>query len=130
MRCRCAILLLAWFLPCLAARAEEPVIQPRAPVPAAVPVAGRAPGAGLPLLPVAAVFAAAGGWLLWRHRRGPGGSGARVERHLTIAETRPLGNRQHLVVADYAGSKFLLGVCPGRIDLLARLDADQPPPAT
>lgn len=65
-------------------------------------------------------LAAAGGWLLWRNRRGkPVG---REFRALAIDETRSLGNRQYLVVASYEGKKFLLGVCPGRIDMLTSLD--------
>ena len=40
---------------------------------------------------------------------------------LTIDETRSLGSRQYLVVASYQDKKFLLGVCPGRIDLLSAL---------
>ena len=50
----------------------------------------------------------------------------REARKLTVAETRSLGNRQYLVVADYEGRKFLLGVCPGRIDLLSSLDGSGP----
>lgn len=65
-------------------------------------------------------LAAAGGWMVWRNRRGtPVG---RDQRALAIDETRSLGNRQFLVVASYEGKKFLIGVCPGRIDLLSALD--------
>jgi flagellar protein FliO/FliZ len=69
---------------------------------------------------------AAGGWLLWQRARGGaagsfgGNSGSGASLH--VSETRSLGNRQFLVVANYADRKFLLGVCPGRIDLLAPLD--------
>ncbi len=42
-------------------------------------------------------------------------------RKLNVAETRMLGNRQFLVVAEYEGRKMLLGVCPGRIELLSDL---------
>ena len=65
-------------------------------------------------------LAGAGGWMIWRNRRGqPVG---RDMRALAINETRSLGNRQFLVVASYEDKKFLLGVCPGRIDLLSPLD--------
>lgn len=65
-------------------------------------------------------LAGVGGWLVWRNRRGtPIG---RDQRALSVEETRSLGNRQYLVVAAYEGKKFLLGVCPGRIDLLSPLD--------
>lgn len=43
------------------------------------------------------------------------------ERKLNISETRMLGNRQFLVVAQYEERKVLLGVCPGRIDYLCTL---------
>lgn len=65
-------------------------------------------------------LAGVGGWLVWRNRRGV--PAARERRALAIDETRSLGNRQYLVVASYEGRKFLIGVCPGRIDLLSALD--------
>ena len=67
------------------------------------------------------ILAGAGGWMVWRNRRGvPVG---RDLRALAIDETRSLGNRQFLVVASYEGKKFLIGVCPGRIDMLSPLDS-------
>jgi flagellar protein FliO/FliZ len=72
--------------------------------------------------------AGAGSWLWWRNRRGSASLASRGERQLSIAETRPLGNRQYLVVAAYQDRKFLLGVCPGRIELLTPLDAKAPVP--
>lgn len=69
-------------------------------------------------------LAAVGGWLVWRNRRGvPIG---RDHRLLAVDETRSLGNRQYLVVASYENRKFLIGVCPGRIDLLSPLDGTTP----
>jgi flagellar protein FliO/FliZ len=49
-------------------------------------------------------------------------------RKLNIAETRMLGNRQFLVVAEYEDRKMLIGVCPGRIELLCDLSgkSDEP----
>lgn len=71
-------------------------------------------------LVVGLALAAVGGWLVWRNRRGtPIG---KDQRALAVEETRSLGNRQFLVVASYEGKKFLLGVCPGRIEMLAPLD--------
>ena len=71
------------------------------------------------------LLAGAGGWMVWRNRRGtPVG---RDVRALAIDETRSLGNRQYLVVASYEGKKFLIGVCPGRIDLLSPLDGSASP---
>ena len=64
-------------------------------------------------------LAGAGAWLWWRGRAGQ--VVRREARRLAVEETRPLGNRQYLVVASYDGKKFLLGVCPGRIELVAAL---------
>jgi len=95
------------------------VIFPHGTETRAEPVAGRGPGyAGI--LTAAALLAGAGGWLVWRNRVAPGRT-INV-RKLAIAETKSLGNRQYLVVATYEDRKFLLGVCPGRIDLLTPLD--------
>ena len=104
--------------------AETEIIYPR-PVPTAgaPAVAGRSEtGFNPSLLILAAAAAGAGGWLLWRQRRSPAGLIGREARKLAVTESRSLGNRQYLVVADYDGRKFLLGVCPGRIDLLSPLD--------
>jgi len=73
------------------------------------------------VLVVALLLAAGGVWVLVQRRKaGPGGG--RGGRKLQIDETRPLGNRQYLVVADYDGKKFLLGVTPGRIQMLTPLE--------
>lgn len=58
---------------------------------------------------------------LWRKFAFGWKAGA-VSRRLNIEESKMLGYKQHLVVAEYEGRKFLLGVCPGRIDFLCRLD--------
>ena len=82
-----------------------------------------APGGSLNTvtLVVGVVLAGVGGWLVWRNRRGtPMG---RDLQALAINETRSLGNRQYLVVASYEGKKFLLGVCPGSINMLTNLPA-------
>jgi flagellar protein FliO/FliZ len=75
------------------------------------------------ILVVALLLAAGGAWVfLQRRKAGPtGGRG----RKLQIDETRPLGNRQYLVVADYDGKKFLLGVAPGQIQMLTPLDGTE-----
>jgi|CXWL01.1.fsa_nt_gi flagellar protein FliO/FliZ len=101
----------------------DSVIYPRlAEVPAAT--ASQTPGGGHYVLVAALVLAGAGGWMFWRTRTSPGGAAA--VRQLSIAETKSLGNRQFLVVACYEGKKFLLGVCPGRIDLLTPLEGRPP----
>ncbi len=75
-----------------------------------------------PVLALCAVFACIGGaWLLFQKRSGSLLANRGV-RKLQIEETRPLGNRQHLIVADYAGQKFLIGVTPGQIQFLTHLD--------
>ena len=83
----------------------------------AAPAAG---GVNSLTLVLGLVLAGVGGWFVWRnrHRVAPG----RDQRALAVEETRSLGGKQFLVVASYEGKKFLLGVCPGRIDLLAPLD--------
>jgi flagellar protein FliO/FliZ len=81
-------------------------------------------GGGSFLLIGAVALAAAGAWWLWRARRATGRSG---DSHaLAIEETRALGNRQYLVVASYRDQKFLLAVCPGRIERLASLHEEPP----
>ncbi len=72
-------------------------------------------------LGVAAVLAGTGLYLLKRGQLG-GARGADMRQRLAIEETRPLGNKQFLAVATYGGRRMLLAVCPGRIDLLCRLD--------
>jgi flagellar protein FliO/FliZ len=47
-------------------------------------------------------------------------------RKLDISETRMLGNRQFLIVAEYEQRKMLIGVCPGRIDYLCTLSGPDP----
>ncbi len=41
--------------------------------------------------------------------------------HLNILETRPLGNRQFLLVVTYEQEKFLIGVSPNGLQFLSRL---------
>ncbi len=67
-----------------------------------------------------ALIAGVAVWL-WR-KFSFGRSSGPVNRRLKIEESKMLGYKQHLVVAEYEGRKFLLGVCPGRIDFLCRLD--------
>ncbi len=92
----------------------------------AQPAPARAPDGLGPITVVGVILlGGAGAWLLVRGRKIqlPG----RVVRRLNIDETRSLGSRQYLVVASYEGKKLLLGVCPGRIDLLTPLDASPSP---
>ncbi len=109
---------------------DSEIIHPRSAAPADAPATSQTKSgdANYLLIVLAAGAAAAGGWMLWRQRRTPGGIAGREARKLTVAESRSLGNRQYLVVADYDGRKFLLGVCPGSISLLAPLDQGERTP--
>jgi flagellar protein FliO/FliZ len=107
---------------------ENQVIIPNR-VPAKAEPVSVSPGASgtLTFLGVA-LLAGVGGWLLWRGRRAGVVGFNRTARQLVIEETRSLGSRQYIVVASYQDKKFLLGVCPGRIDLLAPLHDSAPNP--
>lgn len=80
------------------------------------------------VLGLAAVLGGAGFYLLKRGQLGARG-GAAVHQCLAIEETRSLGNKQYLAVATYGERKLLLAVCPGRVDLLCRLDGEEAPAA-
>ena len=49
---------------------------------------------------------------------------SKTVRKLRIEESRTVGSRQHLVVAEYEGRRVLLGISPARIDYLCALDGD------
>ncbi len=117
-------LVLAAALP-LVAQTKDEVIYPRGTAPAGAPAAPAADRTNTFLLLGTAAVAAAAGWWLWQKRRlaAAGGGTSR----LNIVESRSLGSRQYLVVADYDGRKFLLGVCPGSIEMLTPLDGSEPP---
>ena len=69
---------------------------------------------------VGLVGAAAGAAWYWRRRQtGPLGRRGTIQ----IEDTRPLGNRQFLVVASCDGRRFLLGVATGGIQMLSELDS-------
>lgn len=50
--------------------------------------------------------------------------GGKAVRKLRLEETRTVGSRQHLVVAEYEGRRMLLGISPGRIEYLCGLDSE------
>jgi flagellar protein FliO/FliZ len=131
----CAILEMAQ--PMIAAEPSSPAARsgdtllfpggaPAANDPASPRPAPPASAAGT-LLFVALAGAAAGGLWWWRRGR-PAASGRRGT--IQIEDTRPLGNRQFLVVASCDGRRFLLGVAAGGIQMLSPLDpredADEP----
>jgi len=102
-------------------RDANAVLYPHSADPSPVAKAAAAPNSTMTIVLVC-LLGGAGGWMLWNRlrARGPAALGG---RQLAIAETKSLGNRQFLVVASYQDQKFLLGVCPGRIDLLSHLDS-------
>jgi flagellar protein FliO/FliZ len=125
-RLRLTLLLVAVLLALpLALRAKDEVIYPRNAAAPEAPADTRSGGSVNLITGLLGLACAAGaGWFYWRNRATGGKGAGRTERKLSIAETRSLGNRQHLLVADYDGKKYLLGVCPGRIDLLTPLSDD------
>lgn len=107
-------------------RAADEILIPRAPGAPADLTGMGSQGLGTSTWIVTLLCAGAGIWLFWRNRKQTGSSAAKGK--LAISETKSLGNRQYLVVAAYGRQKFLVGVCVGRITLLAPLDegADTP----
>lgn len=72
---------------------------------------------------IALGMAGTGAWLLWRKRAASLPKG--VSRKIQIEETRPIGNRQYLVLATCEGKRLLLGVTANQIDLLTELEAEK-----
>lgn len=50
-------------------------------------------------------------------------------RKLEILETKPLGNRQFLLVVSYESNKFLLGVHPNGMQFLSKLSNEKKLPS-
>jgi flagellar biogenesis protein FliO len=48
--------------------------------------------------------------------------GLKSEGKIILSDCRPLGNRQFIVVAQYGMQKHLLGVSPGKIEHLTKLE--------
>lgn len=122
---RLAVLLplTGWGVLALAAPSDaDQVITPKAaPQTTVTPADG--PGAGALTVVAVVLLAGAGGWMLWRSKSGALAGLNRAQKKLIVEETRSLGNRQYLVVAAYENKKFLLGICPGKIELIAPLTA-------
>lgn len=78
------------------------------------PVAGTIATAGL---------LAVGGFYLLRRGASGRASTQAAGRGLRIEDTKPLGNRQFLVVAAFGRTRVLLAVSPGRIEKLCELPA-------
>src|SRR5512142_1803237 len=117
MRLLAVLVLFAATLTAAEPPAPETVIYPRATTEKTNLPAERDPWSRAPWLVGSLALAAAGAWWLLRARNRPGPSG----RRLSIEETKSLGSRQYLVVAACEGRRLLLGVAPGRINLLCEL---------
>ncbi len=122
-----ALGLLLLLVPALSAQTTkaDPVIYPRGSAPVDAPAALGKDSSNSSLYLAVALLAGAGGWWLWLKRRHGVRGGLAGAARLKIAESKSLGSRQYLVVADYDGKKFLLGVCPGSIELLTPLEGDK-----
>jgi flagellar protein FliO/FliZ len=117
---RCSCLLWLVLAPLAFAADDNKIIFPKGSTTVPAPGAAAAGSVFNTIsLIVAFILAGFGAWLFMRNRRQV--TNGRDLSHLAVEETRPLGNRQYLVVASYQDKKFLLGVCPGRIDMLAPL---------
>ena len=104
--------------------ADTPAVPASTPAPQAVPQLGGNSMQIAAYLGGMLVLFIGGAWLLrnglpmMQKNKGP--------RKLNVSETRGLGGRQFLVVAEYENRKVLLGVCPGRIDYLCSLSSAEP----
>ena len=104
--------------------ADTPAVPAATPAPQAVPQLGGNSMQIAAYLGGMLVLFIGGAWLLrnglpmMQKNKGP--------RKLNVSETRGLGGRQFLVVAEYENRKVLLGVCPGRIDYLCSLSSAEP----
>lgn len=94
-----------------AAVAVDPV-----PAPVSVTPGGSVLGLIVPLLTVAFALAA----LWWIMRRNSGRSGAAGP--LRIVQVLAVGPRERVIVVDHASRRFMLGVTPSTISVLADLD--------
>jgi len=98
-----------------APRAADTVISPQANG----PVAARPGDAPSVAYFVFVALCLGGGAWLWVRAKGRGvkNTGSAI----VIDETRPLGNRQYLVLTSCRGRSFLVGVSQGRIDVIAEV---------
>jgi|GEM_PF-2093028 len=74
------------------------------------------------------VLCLGGGAWLWFRAKGKGRSLKTTGSEILIEETRPLGNRQYLVLTSCRGRSFLIGVSQGRIDLVSEVPSSDPAP--
>jgi flagellar biogenesis protein FliO len=88
--------------------------------PSPAPAVGKI-GLSLVFYPVVLLVLAAGAFYLMRSGWSSRFLRKNAPRKLQVPEIRSLGNRQFLVIAEYEATRLLLGVSPGRIDLLCHL---------
>lgn len=99
----------------------EEIITPSGPLPPGSKIDSSGGGAQLAIYLCLLIALIGGGSYFLKNGFGFSRSKSKGMRKLNVAETRMLGNRQFLVVAEYEGRKLLLGVCPGRIELISEL---------
>jgi len=111
-------------------RAQEAAATPAPTPPArtapAYPVAPATGTAQLSLYLMLLIALLGGGFYVMRNGFSFFQPKPRGPRKLDISETRMLGNRQFLIVAEYENRKMLIGVCPGRIEYLCTLSGAEP----
>lgn len=96
---------------------DAAVAAPATPVPGGVELLSFA---GSLLVVVASILAF--GWLYGRLRPGMGQDPGRIR----IVATRPLGPKERLVVVDLDGEQLLVGVSPGHMQTLHKLERPLP----
>jgi len=69
-----------------------------------------------------------GGAWLWFRAKGKNRNLSNIATEISIDETRPLGNRQYLVLTSCRGRSFLVGVSQGRIDLISEVPSSETAP--
>jgi flagellar protein FliO/FliZ len=73
---------------------------------------------------LALIFVVVMAWLLLKGLKGfhsQYGDGTRIKLLLTL----PVGTRERLVVVNYRGQEYLLGITPGGVNLVDKLPADE-----
>jgi flagellar protein FliO/FliZ len=74
------------------------------------------------------VLCLGGGTWLWFRAKGKGRSPKTSGSEISIEETRPLGNRQYLVLTSCRGRSFLIGVIQRRMELVSEVPPSEPAP--
>lgn len=115
---------LLWAAAPTAPRTADTVIFPQPVEPSATRPAGT-PSTGYIIF---VVICLGGGAWLWFRAKGKGRSLKNSGSEISIDETRPLGNRQYLVLTSCRGRSFLIGVSQSRIDVISEVPPSEPTP--